>query len=60
MAIDSIIYDPNDLNTLASLTFIQVTMNRKHAIAVKGLQHIQLWLKSDTPLENLRPSINRP
>jgi hypothetical protein len=57
-AVDSILYDPNDPN--AVITCIRVTMNRNHPIAVKGLQKIELWLKSDTALKDLCPSKNRP
>ena len=57
-AIDSINYDPNNGET--ALTFIRVTMNLEHDIAVSSLKKIQHWLKSRTPLEGLRPSKKRP
>ena len=56
-AVDSIIYDPDDPD--AVLTGVQITMNKEHPIAVSGLQLIQSWLKSGTPLEDLRPSNNK-
>jgi len=41
-AIDSIVYNPNDV-----LTLIQVTMNKsKHPITIKGLRLIQSWLQN--------------
>ena len=55
---NSILYDPDDSN--AVLTCIQITMDKKHDIVVSGLQHIEAWLNRDTPLKDLRPSINRP
>ena len=55
IAVDSIIYDPNSV-----LTFIQVTVARKHEINVLGLERIQNWLQKSTPLGALRPSGNRP
>jgi hypothetical protein len=57
-AVDSILYNPNDGD--AVFTCIQVKVNRKHPISVKGLRKIQSYLKRDTLLDGLRPSIKRP
>ncbi|KAH9989077.1 hypothetical protein BJV74DRAFT_458000 [Russula compacta] len=56
-AVDSIFYDPNEPNTL---TFIQITKNESHPIAVSGLKLIQGWLKCGTSLAGLRPSKTSP
>ena len=52
---DSVIYDPKE-----GLTCIQITINKEHPILVLGLERIQSWLKSGTPLEDLRPSKRKP
>jgi len=54
-AVDSIVYDPNEV-----LTCIQITVSRQHRILVSGLQRIQRWLKRGTSLGHLRPSKRRP
>ncbi|KAH9978410.1 hypothetical protein BJV74DRAFT_888255 [Russula compacta] len=56
-AVDSILYDPNDPNTL---TCIQITRNERHPIAVSGLKRIQGWLIRGTLLAGLRPSKTSP
>jgi hypothetical protein len=56
-AVDSIFYDPDDPD--ATITCIQITMNKKHPVAVSGLRHIQSCLRLDGPLEGLRPTSNR-
>ncbi|KAH9962050.1 hypothetical protein BJV74DRAFT_871449 [Russula compacta] len=58
LAVDSILYDPNDPN--AVLTCIQVTRNEKHTIAVSGLRHIQSWFEPCGPLADLRASKSKP
>ena len=50
VAVDSIVYDPNEV-----LTCIQITVSGQHDIRVSGLQRIQSWLEPDTPLEHLHP-----
>jgi hypothetical protein len=51
-AVDSILYDLG-----AVLALIQVTINPEHPVAISGLNHIQGWLKKDSPaLGGLRPS----
>ena len=50
----SVLYDPS----LPVLTCIQVTIRDEHPVAVSGLQRIQRWLKQDSPLAHLRPSIS--
>ena len=54
-AVDSILYTRNNV-----LTFIQCTVSEEHLIRVKGLACLRSWLKTDTPLEPLRPSKSRP
>jgi len=49
--IESILYDPGEV-----LTSIQVTIKKKHAIAVVGLKRIQGWLEQRSPLAGLWPS----
>jgi hypothetical protein len=49
-AVDSIVYQPNDV-----LTCIQITISRRHRIAVSGLERIQKWLKCKSSLAGLRP-----
>ena len=56
-AVDLILYDPNDLH---KITYIQITMNMSHSIAISGLQFIQRQLKYDTPLAGLHPSKAHP
>ena len=51
-ALDSTVYDPK-----GGLSFNQITVNLHHPVAVVGLQRVQSWLKQNTPLANLRPSI---
>jgi hypothetical protein len=58
VAVDSILYDPDDPN--AVLTCIQITMNMKHPIAVSGLKLIQRWLKRGSSLDGLRPQKTWP
>jgi hypothetical protein len=57
-AVDSILYDPNDRD--AVVTCIQVTVSDTHDILTSGLGKFQNWLQYKTPLEDLRPSKNRP
>jgi hypothetical protein len=40
------------------LTGIQVTIRDEHPVAVSGLKRIQGWLKQQSPLAHLRPSIS--
>jgi len=54
-AIDSILYDPNEV-----LTFIRITVRREHQILVSGLRRIQTWLEREAPLAGLSPSEEKP
>jgi len=55
-AVDSIVYDPNEV-----LTCIQITVSSQHPIRVLGLQNIQSWLEpGNTLLAGLRPSKHSP
>jgi hypothetical protein len=56
-AVDSILYDPDDLG--AAITCIQITRSKNHAIAVSGLQLIQRCFRRDGPLADLRPTPNK-
>jgi hypothetical protein len=49
--VDSIVYDPKEV-----LTCIQIMVSGQHPIRVSGLQRIQSWFESGTPLAHLRPS----
>jgi hypothetical protein len=51
VAVDSIIYDPNDPK--ACFTCIQVTRNPDHDITVSDLQHIESWLRLKSPLKDI-------
>jgi len=53
-ALDSAVYDPK---AEGSIIDIQVTTSMDHPIAVIGLKRMQGWMKRNTPLANLRPSI---
>ena len=50
-AVDSIVYDPNEV-----LTCVQITLNMKQPIATKDLNRIQKW----TSLAKLHPDKGRP
>jgi hypothetical protein len=54
-AVDSILYARHEV-----LTCIQVTVAEHHPIAVSGLELLQSWLKSSTPLAPLSPSAYSP
>ena len=56
-AVDSILYDPNDLH---KLIYIQITKNTSHLITVSGLKFIQSQLKCDIPLAGLHSSKANP
>jgi hypothetical protein len=58
LAVDSILYDPDDPDT--ALTCIQITMNKDHAIVVSGLRLIQSWLQQRTALGGLCLTETRP
>jgi len=53
-ALDSIVYDPKPES---GLSLNQITANLHHPVAVVGLQHVQRWLKQNTLLAHLQPSI---
>jgi hypothetical protein len=53
-AIHSVLYDPS----LLALTGIQVTIRDEHPVAVSGLKRIQGWLKQQSQLALVRPSIS--
>jgi hypothetical protein len=57
-AVDSILYDPDDLDAL--LTCIQITINKDRPMLVSDLRLIQSWLKQRTTLGGLRPTKTRP
>ena len=50
--VHSILYTPGD-----DLTGIHITVQTEHLVEVVGLQRIQSWLKRESILANLRPSI---
>lgn len=52
-AVASILYTPGEV-----LTGIQVTVDEKRPVAVVGLQRIQSWLKEESLLATLRPSVS--
>jgi hypothetical protein len=54
-AADSIVYDPKEV-----LTFVQVTINHEHPIAVSGLKSIQKWLRVNDNTARVRPNQNQP